>query len=195
MRILAVSDVEDRLLYDFFRKERVEGVDLIISCGDLRADYLDFLMTMVNVPMAYVRGNHDDVLNTKPPLGGICLEDRVVNIMGYKFMGLGGSMRYKNGLNMYTENEMRLRTLKVAPKARIRGVDVFVTHSPARGYGDLEDIPHRGFECFNFVMNRYQPKLMLHGHVHTNYGRIEVERMHPSGTKMVNACGFKIIDI
>ena len=47
MKILAVADVEDNLLYDHFRKERTQGVELIISCGDLRADYLDFLMTMV----------------------------------------------------------------------------------------------------------------------------------------------------
>ena len=60
MKVLVVSDVEDTLLYDHFRKERVAGVELIISCGDLKQDYLDFLMTMVNVPMIYVRGNHDD---------------------------------------------------------------------------------------------------------------------------------------
>lgn len=195
MRILAVADVEDKILYDHFRKERVEGVELIVSCGDLRSDYLDFLMTMVNVPMVYVRGNHDDALNEKPPLGGICLEDKIVNINGYKFMGLGGGMWYKDGLNMFTENEMRWRAAKVSPMAKIRGVDVFVTHSPARGRGDMDDLPHRGFECFNTIMNKYHPKLMLHGHVHTNYGRIEVERMHPSGTRMINACGFRIIDI
>ncbi|MBP5180795.1 MAG: metallophosphoesterase family protein [Clostridiales bacterium] len=196
MRILAVADIEDRRLYDFFTKDRVKGVDLIISCGDLKADYLDFLMTMVNVPMAYVRGNHDDNLNAKPPLGGICLEDNVVNIMGYNFLGLGGSMKYHNGLNMFTEKEMRWRTINMAPMATIKGVDVLVTHSPARGYGDLDDLPHRGFECFNKVMNRYHPQLMLHGHVHANYGmNIAMEREHPSGTKIVNAYGYQIIDL
>ncbi|MCR5592770.1 MAG: metallophosphoesterase [Saccharofermentans sp.] len=196
MRILAVADIEDRRLYDFFTKDRVKGVDLIVSCGDLKADYLDFLMTMVNVPMMYVRGNHDDILNEEPPLGGICLEDNIVNFNGVNFLGLGGSMKYHNGLNMFTEHEMRWRTINMAPMAMIKGVDVFVTHAPARGFGDLDDLPHRGFDCFNKVMYRYHPQLMLHGHVHANYGmNIAMERSHPSGTRIINAYGYQIIDI
>ena len=60
MKVLIVADIEDKRLYDFYRKERTEGVELIVACGDLKPDYLDFLITMVNVPTIYVRGNHDD---------------------------------------------------------------------------------------------------------------------------------------
>ncbi len=197
MKILAVADVEDKLLYDYFKKERTEGVELIVGCGDLRADYMDFLMTMVNVPMIYVRGNHDDLLIEKPPLGAVCIEDRVYKYNGVTFMGLGGSMRYRDdGLNMYTEHEMGWRTFKMAPKVMFRGgVDVLVTHSPAKGYGDLEDLPHRGYDCFNKVLDKYHPKYMIHGHVHMNYGRIQKEYDHPSGTKIINAYGYRIIDV
>ena len=197
MKILVVADVEDKLLYDHFKKERVEGVELIVGCGDLRSDYMDFLITMVNVPMIYIRGNHDDALISKPPLGAICIEDRVIRYKGITFMGLGGSMRYNpNGKNMYTEREMRMRALRLKPKILMKGgVDVLVTHSPAKGYGDLDDLPHRGFDVFNKIMDRYQPKYMVHGHVHTNYGRIKREYDHPSGTKIINACGYQIIEI
>ncbi|MBO4637216.1 MAG: metallophosphoesterase family protein [Clostridiales bacterium] len=197
MKILAVADVESRILYDHFTKERVEGVELIVSCGDLKPGYLDFLITMVNVPMLYVRGNHDDNLNKEPPAGAICIEDKIYNYKGIRFMGLGGSMKYrKNCLNMYSETHMQLRAARLAPKAAVCGVDVLVTHAPAKGYGDLEDLPHHGFETFNNVMNRYRPAVMLHGHVHTNYGRnIRTSIDHPSGTKIINACGYQIIDI
>ncbi|MBR1798243.1 MAG: metallophosphoesterase family protein [Clostridiales bacterium] len=197
MKILAVADVEDKILYDHFTKERVKGVELIVACGDLRTDYLDFLMTMVNVPMIYVRGNHDDSYFTDPPLGAVCIEDKIYKFNGVTFMGLGGSNRYRNdGKNMYTEKEMKLRALKLAPVAKLKGgVDVLVTHSPARGYGDMTDLPHRGFDTFNDVMNKYHPKVMLHGHVHMNYGIVKREYEHPSGTRIVNACGFQIIDI
>ncbi len=197
MKILAVADEEDKILYDHFKKERVAGVELIVACGDLRADYMDFLMTMVNVPMIYVRGNHDDNLITTPPLGAVCIEDKVYKFNGKTFMGLGGSVRYNNtGKNMYTEREMRMRALRLYPKAVLKGgVDVLVTHAPARGYGDLEDRPHKGFDTFNKVMDKFHPEYMLHGHVHMNYGRIRRVHEHPSGTKIVNAYGFQIIDI
>ena len=197
MKILAVADVEDKILYDHFKKERVAGVELIVSCGDLRADYMDFLMTMVNVPMIYVRGNHDDDFFDHPPLGAVCIEDRIYKFNGKTFMGLGGSPRYnRTGKNMYSETEMKMRALRLHPRSVIKGgVDVLVTHAPARGYGDLDDLPHRGFETFNFVMNKYHPDYMIHGHVHMNYGRIIREHDHPSGTKIINACGFQIIDI
>ena len=197
MKILAVADVEDKILYDHFKKERTAGVELIVACGDLRTDYMDFLITMVNVPMIYIRGIHDDSLLTEPPLGAICIEDRIYHYKGKRFMGLGGSMRYRSdGRNMFTEREMRRRVLRMKPKALISGgIDVLVTHSPAKGYGDLDDLPHRGFDVFNDVMNKYKPTHMLHGHVHTNYGMIKKEYDHPSGTKIINACGYRIIDI
>ncbi len=197
MKILAVADVEDNLLYNHFKKERTAGVELIVACGDLRADYMDYLMTMVNVPMLYIRGNHDDELIKNPPLGAVCIEDRIYKYKGYRFMGLGGCMRYNNrSVNMFTEKEMAARVLKLTPKAILSGgIDVLVTHAPAKGYGDLTDLPHRGYDIFNKVMTRYKPSYMLHGHVHTNYGRVKSEYEHPSGTRIVNACGYKIIDL
>ena len=49
------------------------------------------------------------------------------------------------------------------------GFDILVTHSPARGYGDLDDLPHMGFACFNSLLEKWKPKYMFYGHVHANY--------------------------
>ena len=60
MKILFLADEECKIYWDYFRKEQFEGIDLIISCGDLKPEYLSFLATMVPVPLLYVHGNHDD---------------------------------------------------------------------------------------------------------------------------------------
>ena len=44
MRILVVADEESKALWDFYDRSRTEGIDLIISCGDLHPDYLQFLV-------------------------------------------------------------------------------------------------------------------------------------------------------
>jgi len=198
MKVLVVADIEDKLLYDFFRKDRVAGVELIISCGDLKQDYLDFLMTMVNVPMIYVRGNHDDSYFTNPPLGAECIDGRIFKYKGIRFLGLGGSIRYKRDCRtMFTESEMNSRIIKLTPRLMLsRGFDVLVTHSPAEGYGDMTgSYTHKGFKCFNKLLNKYKPIYMFHGHVHNNYGRVKLTNKHPSGTEILNCSGFRIVDI
>ena len=47
MRILAVSDQESTLLWDHFDRRYLEGVDLILSAGDLDPNYLALLATFV----------------------------------------------------------------------------------------------------------------------------------------------------
>ena len=197
MKILVVADQEEKVLWDYFNPKRVEGVDLIISCGDLKSGYLEFLTTVVNRPLLYVRGNHDDGYERKPPQGCDCIEDKVYDFHGLRVLGLGGSMRYNQGCNMYTEAEMEKRIRRIRSQIAFKnGFDILVTHAPARGYGDLEDLPHQGFACFNDLLNSYRPKYMFYGHVHKNYGyRIVRESVHESGTTLVNACGYTVIDM
>ena len=59
MKLLLISDVPDPGLWDYFSKAKLQGADAIISCGDLPAAYLTFLVTMANKPLFYVHGNHD----------------------------------------------------------------------------------------------------------------------------------------
>ena len=44
MKILAIADEESKYLWDFFEKSKLDGIDLIISCGDLDPRYLSFLV-------------------------------------------------------------------------------------------------------------------------------------------------------
>lgn len=192
MKILAIADTEERCLWECFRKERFEGVDLILSAGDLDPDYLEFLVTVINKPLIYVRGNHDDRYARHAPGGCICVEDTVYVYRGVRIAGLGGSMRYRDGANMYTEHEMAKRVRKLSRKVRmVGGCDILLTHAPAAGMGDLDDLPHRGFECFNTALESWKPDYMVHGHVHQCYGRdFKRERQHACGATIINACGY-----
>lgn len=197
MKILTIADDESRSLWDHYSPEKLEGIDLIVSCGDLKKDYLEFLATMVKCPILYVPGNHDSTFVESPPGGCECIDGKIYKFRGLRFFGLGGSMRYKQGPFMYTEPEMRLRIIRATPLLLANsGFDILVTHSPAKGWGDMDDLPHRGFECFNRLLNRYRPAYMLHGHVHATYGsRFRRTVKHDCGTTIINAYERYIFEI
>ena len=172
MKIMAIGDEESKLLWDFFDKSYLDGIDLIISCGDLDPRYLSFLVTMTTVPVLYVHGNHDTKYDRIPPEGCTCIEDMVYVHNGIRILGLGGSMRYKPGSYQYTEREMQRRVRRLRYQLwRHGGFDILVTHAPAYQLNDGMDLPHQGFKAFLDLMEKYRPKFFLHGHVHRNYGR------------------------
>jgi len=196
MKILAVSDEESKYYYEHYSAGKLDEFDLIIGCGDLRKDYLEFLATMAKCHVMYVRGNHDDLLNDDPPGGCECIDGRLVEYKGIRILGLGGSQRYKEGLNMYTEADMKRRYYRLLPRIRrAGGIDILVTHSPARGVNDLDDDVHRGYETFNEIIRRYEPQYMVHGHIHKSYA-MRVPQATPLGTTTVmNACDYCTFEI
>lgn len=325
MKILLVADYELRELWDYWDtagKKRTEGVELILSAGDIKPEYLEFLVTMLNVPCLYVRGNHDGMYDEKPPMGCIDIDGKVFELKvpvtadhaagntaagnnngsnaaainfncndatadraatgndaagqtqpsdpgsdgsdyrTIRIAGLGGSMRYHKGGDMYTEREMRNRVRKLlrrirlglitgidektyrsselsdqaramginpftkrrrvntaAPQAAGKGpgddvpaeyvsaeempapndrgpVDIFLTHAPCFGYGDLEDLPHTGFKCFNRFHELVRPAYHCYGHVHREYNVLmPKETEHPAGAHLINVGGMYILDI
>ncbi|MBQ6336090.1 MAG: metallophosphoesterase family protein [Ruminococcus sp.] len=195
MRILAVADVESQSLYEYYRPGKLSGFDLIIGCGDLKEEYLEFLVTMADCPLVYVHGNHDEN-HKKVPMGCICIDDDLVVINGLRIVGLGGSFKYREGEYMYTERQMKQRIQRLSFKLwRRNGCDILVTHAPARHLNDLETIPHRGFECFNRFLLKYRPRLFVHGHVHRNYNHDIPQKTVFNGTLVVNAFDYAIIEV
>lgn len=196
MKILVVADEPELRLWDYYQPSRTEGVDLILSCGDLPPEYLEFLTTVVNRPLLFVRGNHDGIYDRKYPEGCIDIDDQVYNYNGLRILGLGGSKRYRPGADMYTEKEMQKRIRKLKGTFQFtNGFDILLTHAPAAGYGDLEDLPHTGFECFNDLMETYHPAYMFFGHVHESYGNFTRSFEHECGTKIMNGYGSVMVDI
>ena len=197
MRILAIADEPDNRLWGENCRRELEGVDLILSAGDLPAPYLSYLTCFTNAPIFYVRGNHDDRYEKTPPEGCICAEDAVVFVKGVRVLGLGGSMRYRpDGMNMYSEKEMAARVRRIRRRLRFTGgFDILLAHAPILGCGDQEDLCHRGFACFGTLLDEYHPAVMIHGHVHGNYTAFFKRELEYSGVTVINAWGRHFFDL
>ena len=196
MKILAVADYESPALWDYYTPDKLEGVDLILSCGDLKSHYLSFLATFAHCPVLYVHGNHDGHYEKDPPLGCTCIDGQCYEYQGLRIVGLGGSMRYKKGPHQYTDRQMRWRLWKQELAIRrAGGVDILLTHAPPRGYGDREDYAHRGFEAFLPFLDRHKPAYLVHGHVHMNYGHNIPRAVKRGDTTIINAWERYILEL
>jgi Icc-related predicted phosphoesterase len=163
-RILAVSDEVSPALDTCSIPNHLKNIDFIMSCH--------------NAPLYYVLGNHDaegfqrsnGQVSYRPDAGD-SLEGCIRCVDGILLAGLGGSIRYgSTPKHQYTEAEMWRRVLQLTPylirnQARYgRRLDIFVTHSPARGIQEGDDPAHRGFAAFRWLLDYANPRWMLHGH-------------------------------
>lgn len=195
MKILLVSDEEDRFLWDYYTPGRLKGIDLILSAGDLKAEYLSFLVTMANRPLLYVHGNHDGGYAQRPPEGCQCIDGKLVTVGGLRILGLGGSALYNGGPHQYTERQMRRRIHRLRLKLALTGgVDIVLTHAPVRGFGDEDNMTHRGFEAFFPLLDQYKPRYLVHGHIHQRYGANRPRCYQYNETTIVNATGRYILE-
>ena len=196
MKILCVSDEECAALWDYYVPGRLDGYDLIISCGDLKASYLSFLVTMGHCPLLYVHGNHDTSYSHKPPEGCDCIDGHLVRYHGLRILGLGGCPWYHPGDHQYTEREMQKRIRKLRFQIwRAGGVDIVVTHAPPRGVGDLDDNAHRGFEALLPFLEKYKPQYLLHGHIHLSYGIDKTRVRTYDKTQVINTCERYVLEV
>lgn len=196
MKILAIADTESSMLWDFYQSSYLADIDLILSAGDLDPDYLSFLVTLGHAPVLYVPGNHDSVYERRPPSGCVNIDGRLYVHEGLRILGLGGSMLYNGGPNQYTEAAMRRRAMKsYFAVRRQKGFDILLTHAPAKGFHDLPDTAHQGFEVFNTLIGRWNPAYHIHGHIHDTYGSAFRREDRRGDTTVINACEKYIFDI
>jgi Icc-related predicted phosphoesterase len=184
VKILCVSDtVVQQLENAAHLRRRYHDIELIVSCGDMPSAYLEFITSVLNVPLFYVRGNHDEHYTQKPP-GGENLHRRFLTYNGISFYGIEGSMRYNQGAIQYSNGEISRMVSLPGPRLMYRrcryprAVDIFVTHAPPLGIHDMPDLTHTGFKSFLKFMKLYRPRYMLHGHVHTWDRRSTVETQY-----------------
>ncbi len=208
MKALAVSDKVVDFLYASDVRRRYPDIDLIIGCGDLPWYYLDFLLSSLDTPLIYVRGNHDgdpQFLSNGEMISslaaGIDLHERVKMVNGLLCAGMEGSIRYHpNAPLMYTEKVMRRKILaltlkvKVAEILRKRRLDLFVVHSPPFGIHDEDDRAHIGFKAYLDFMRWAKPRYLLHGHVH-HYGSKTIRETKYLQTTVCNVFPYQIFDI
>lgn len=213
MRILTVSDKVEPRLYGPQIKRIVGPVDLVLSCGDLPDYYLDYIVSMLNAPCYFVHGNHAQGAEFLHPrrgqrrrrrmrhAQGCDVNGRVVCERGLFIAGFEGSMRYNsNPRFQYTEAEMSLKVLKMAPRLawnRLRYgrfLDILITHAPPFGIHDGPDLCHRGFRAFLTFMRWFRPRYLIHGHKHV-YRPDEITRTVYHHTEVINTYGYRILEL
>lgn len=197
MKILAISDEPSKALWDYNTRERLEGIDLILSCGDLPRKYLEYLTNFTAAPILYVHGNHDGNYKDNEPGGCICVDDSVYVWKGLRIMGLGGCMQYnREDTYQYTERTMRRRARKLWRQAhKVGGIDLLLTHAPAQGLNDGDDLAHHGFQVFNDLLEEYEPQWFVHGHMHLNYGANLPRVCEKGKTTVINATERYVFEI
>lgn len=178
LRILTLSDEVVKFIYSPAVRERFADVDLIIGCGDLPHGYLEYVVSTLNRPLFFVRGNHTCIVEYSESgeraveHGGVNLHRRAVCYRGLLMAGVEGSVRYNRGLFQYTQMEMWEHVLRLVPallRNRIlygRYLDIFVTHAPPWGIHDKDDPAHRGIKAFRWFVRAFRPMVHFHGHVH-----------------------------
>ena len=197
LRALVVSDHESEYIWDFFDASVFKGVDVIVSCGDLKAEYLSFLVTMIPAPLLYVRGNHDGRYEQNPPEGCIDLEEKPAVVKGVRFVGFGGCKCAKPEPNHYSEREMARRVKRTERLLTLqrKGFDVLVTHAPAAGLGDGDDSFHEGFASYRALIDRFQPRYHLHGHQHLSYSIGSKRVIEYNQTTIINGFNYYLMDM
>lgn len=207
MKVLAVSDVELDMIYSPLVAQRFNDVDLIIGCGDLPYYYLEYIISMLNKPLYYVRGNHAPQRveegtggQREEPWGGIDLHRKVKrDATGLLVAGIEGSVNYNNGPHQYSQFEMWWMVFKLIPRLLInrlfygRYLDILVTHAPPWQIHDKEDLPHQGIKAFRWFIETFKPMYHLHGHIHIYQQYDTTETMH-CGTQVINTYGFKKLE-
>lgn len=213
MRILCVSDQVDPLVYSPRMRERFKDIGLVLSAGDLPPEYLGFITSMLNKDLLYVAGNHDleeleahGIARWSPAgepgrlaTGAMDIGFKIKEAEGLIILGLPGSMLYNYGQNQYSEFAMSFRIALLVPRLflnkllRGRAVDIVLTHASPRGIHDRDDLCHRGFKCFLWVMRVFKPKWLVHGHIHL-YDLADVRISSYGETTVINAFGHWILD-
>ena len=214
-KVLTVSDEIVEPLWTDWVHKKAGDVAVVLGAGDLPFDYLEYLSNELNKPCVYVPGNHDADLSGHErrglwirdglpvewpgPEGAVNADGQVVDVAGLRIAGLGGSIRYNDGPNQWTERQQARRAAKVSRMAGRRQrrdgrrVDVLLTHSPPKDCGDREDPPHRGFACLHTAVERMRPRLLLHGHIHPHGQPVPDREL--GKTRVVNTVGYRILEL
>ncbi len=206
MKILAVSDVVDDRLYSERIVAHHKDVQLILGCGDLPLQYLEFLVSMLNVPLLYVPGNHDPAHNDKNPNsyaeGCENIDGKTKLVKGLIIGGIGGSIRYQpHRPNQYSQFQMNLRVMRFLSHhgpglARMgHNLDIMIAHSPPYKYNDDDDPAHVGFFAFGTLIKMLKPRVFLHGHVTSYKGNLVPHEVMAGSTRIINVYPYKVLEI
>jgi uncharacterized protein len=202
MKVLSLSDVVIPFIYSAKIAERFADIDIGIGCGDLPYYYQEYVISSLNIPFYFVRGNHSYKIertaagNHQEPQGATDLHRRVISHNRLLLAGVEGCGRYREGPYQYTQDEMWMHVFLLVPgllRNRTltgRYLDVFVTHAPPKGIHDQDDLPHQGIKAFRWFLKVFKPAYHFHGHIHVYHPDTITETIYHQ-TKVINSFGYR----
>jgi Icc-related predicted phosphoesterase len=225
MKILAVSDTEDKALENALEKtpEKFKDIDFIFSCGDLPQKYLEYITDASGKSLYFVSGNHFGMqfysyanrckIENKLYLGkgmrfhsgGVDMHGRVEIIGGYIVAGFGGSMRYNPGFFQFEEAEMEKLVKKAKYEIIKRRITDFLLFRKRKETIVISHAPPRGVHdkgdsCHKgfecFRKFLIEVKPALWLHGHIHFeGQNSSQQTHFGDTLVVNAYSSKIVEV
>jgi hypothetical protein len=202
IRLLAVSDSVDPALEHAVNREAIGRLDAIVGCGDLEPSYLGFLADAFQVPVAYVRGNHDhgghwSETAARAPShlsSGRLIDVGGITVAPFEWPGLQRDRAPRDEWLAWRDVIRAWRAL-FGRRLRGRTAPVLVmSHAPPLGVGDhAANRYHLGYRAYRWLLERLRPPLWLHGHV--DPATIEDWR-EPHGRSMVaNVTGSVVVEL
>ena len=204
VKILSISDTVITSIYSSHISGKFADIDCVIACGDLPYYYQEFIISSLNVPLFFVHGNHDPLVEYSDhgectsPHGGINLHRRVIRWNGVLIAGVQGSIRYsKSSEYQYSQFQMWEHIIRLIPGMLWnqvvygRYLDLFVTHAPPWGIHHGPDYPHIGIKAFRWLIQTFKPKYHFHGHIHV-YKPDMITNTQFRKTKVINTFGYKV---
>lgn len=185
MKLLAIADRNPGI--DIAQVVATEGVDLIVTLGDLERHDLLGLLEVTTIPKLGVYGNHDSG-NYMNELAITDMHRATVKYQDISFGGLQGCVRYKDNPDAIMSTQEETWQLM----AGFPYVDVFLTHCPPRGVNDEDELAHQGFDALREYVERVKPKYLLHGHT---YPTDETMVTKLGDTTIIYVHKYKIIEI
>ncbi len=206
VKILAISDQALDRVYTLASSGQLRDVEMILGCGDLPYSYLEYLVTILNVPLFYVPGNHDPEQDPRLPQthaeGGSNLDLKLARYKRFLIGGFGGSIRYRpDGTNQYSQSEAYRRAARLVPRLLVnrfqygRALDILISHSPPLGIHDDIDPAHRGLKALNWLIRMAHPRYHFHGHTHMIKKNIENSETSIGITKIINVYPYRKIEV
>jgi len=206
VKILAVSDQVVERIYALISSQQFQGVELLLGCGDLPYSYLENIVSLLNVPLYYVPGNHDPAYDERwsqsRAEGCINVDLKLTTFKGLLIGGFGGSVKYRpDGVNQYTQAEANLRAWRMLPGLlwnRVRhgrALDILISHSPPFGIHDDDTQAHQGLRALNWLLRVARPRYHFHGHTHFYRQNLSPSVTRFGSTEIMNIYPYKMIEI
>jgi len=206
VKILAVSDQALERMYTLSSSGHFRDVELVIGCGDMPYEYLEYIVTVLNVQMLYVPGNHDPRFDPAKKAthaeGGTNLDLKIIRHNKFLIGGFGGCIRYRpDGINQYSQADAYSRAFSLLPRLLLnriqygRALDILISHSPPFGIHDDSDPAHHGLKALNWLIRIAQPLYHFHGHVHLYKRNLENFETIVGLTRIINVYPYKTLEV